>query len=138
LPGWLLTSVERLRGSRQFSDVFAHGRRFALGHVVLVVRHTDGGVRWGIVVGKRVGAAVVRNRVRRRLREICRTVDAAVRGSADIVVIAQPSAAAADYGALLGAVAAALGRSKLVNGADVAARRGRGAPSRAAPKAGPR
>lgn len=109
-----------------------------MGHVVVVVRHTDGGVRWGIVVGKRVGGSVVRNRVKRRLREICRMVEAGVRGSADIVVIAQPSAAAAGYDALLGAVAAALERSKLVNGADVAARRARGAPTGADPKAGPR
>lgn len=54
----------------------------------------------GIVVSKKVGKAVVRNRVRRRLREALRlTVQG--RGlsleAADVVIIARPEAALADY-----------------------------------------
>ena len=130
--------MEKLRGSRQFSDTFAHGRRLAAGEVAVVVRRTVGPVRWGTVVGKRVGNAVVRNRVKRRLREICRAADVAVRGGADIVVIAQPSAASADYHALLRAVMAALRRAKLVAGADSVGRCAGSVPSEAGPKADPR
>lgn len=61
-----------------------------------------GEVRVGIVVSKKVGIAVIRNRVRRRLREILRGLvgsfnvpDATDRGlpSFDLIVIARPEAA---------------------------------------------
>lgn len=63
-------------------------------------------MRVGIVVSGKVGNAVVRNRVRRRLREGLRALlregvkpAACHSGSAsfDLVVIARPSAAEADY-----------------------------------------
>jgi len=130
--------VQRLRGSKQFSQVFAQGRRFAVGQVVVIVRRAPGPVRWGIVVGKRVGNAVARNRVKRRLRDICRVADGMMRSGADVVVVAQPSAAAADYHTLLRAVVAALGRAKLVSAAGIAGRRVRGEALPTRPKAGPR
>ncbi|MEP6956275.1 MAG: ribonuclease P protein component, partial [Chthoniobacterales bacterium] len=48
----------------------------------------------------RVGSAVVRNRVRRRLREIVRHHQRAIRGDIWIVTIARPAAARATYAAL--------------------------------------
>jgi len=129
--------VEKLRGRKQFTEVFSQGRRYAVGHVVVVVRPTTGPVRWGLVVGKRVGNAVVRNRVKRRLRQICRTADAAISGG-DVIVIARPSAGAAHYDGLLRSVLGALRRAHLVTGADMVAGRARAAPSAAGPKAGPR
>jgi ribonuclease P protein component len=130
--------VERLRGPKQFTEVFAQGRRFVVGHAAVIVRPTTGPARWGIVVGKRVGKAVVRNRVKRRLREICRTAEAAMRGGGDIVVVARPGAAAADYDALLHAVLSALRRAHLVSDADIGEVRVCGAPSEAGPRADPR
>jgi ribonuclease P protein component len=51
--------------------------------------------RCGFSVAKEVGKAVVRNRVRRLLKEISRLTN--VRPGWDIVFIARPNAAAADY-----------------------------------------
>jgi ribonuclease P protein component len=51
--------------------------------------------RYGFSVAKEVGKAVVRNRVRRLLKEISRLTN--VRPGWDIVFIARPNAAAADY-----------------------------------------
>lgn len=56
--------------------------------------------RAGFVTSKRVGGAVVRNRVRRRLREIIRHHQHAVRGGLWMVLIARPTAARASYAAL--------------------------------------
>jgi len=56
--------------------------------------------RAGFVTSKRVGEAVVRNRVRRRLREIVRRNQHELRRGAWLVVIARPSAARASYRAL--------------------------------------
>lgn len=52
-------------------------------------------VRAGFVTSKRVGSAVVRNRVRRRLREIVRKHQQDLRADLWIVTIARPAAARA-------------------------------------------
>ena len=78
--------------------------------------------RVGIVVSKKVGKAVVRNRVRRRLREALRQLvsepfvaGATHRGlpSFDMVVIARPEAAQADFWKLRAALVRAFGRGGL-------------------------
>jgi ribonuclease P protein component len=56
--------------------------------------------RAGFVTSKRIGGAVIRNRVRRRLREIVRRHQHEVRPGIWLVVIARPPAARATYAAL--------------------------------------
>ena len=56
--------------------------------------------RAGFVTSKRIGSAVVRNRVRRRLREIVRKHQHELRRGIWLVVVARPAAARASYGAL--------------------------------------
>lgn len=77
----------------------------------------------GIVVSRKVGKAVVRNRVRRRLREGLRELLAeplteqalfASRPSVDLLLIARPSAATADYHELKRSLRSALGRGALL------------------------
>ena len=51
--------------------------------------------RFGLSVGKRVGNAVVRNRVKRQLREVLGTLR--VEGGWDIVVVARAGAADAGF-----------------------------------------
>ena len=54
-------------------------------------------LRAGFVTSKRIGSAVVRNRVRRRLREIVRKHQPDLPGNFWIVTIARPKAARATY-----------------------------------------
>lgn len=56
-------------------------------------------VRFGLTVSKRVGNAVVRNKVKRRLRDILRH-HKTVLGGLDVVWIARQEAAEASYKAL--------------------------------------
>ena len=137
-PGQQRMAVQWLRGRKQFGDLFAHGRRFAAGEVVLIVRRGKPHVRWGIVVGKRVGKAVVRNRVKRRLREICRAADPAVCNAGDAVIVARPSAATAPYEALSRSVFAALRRARMLSSGETRGRPVRSMPREANSKAGPR
>ena len=53
--------------------------------------------RVGITVGKKLGKAVVRNRVRRRLREIYRCNEMQFTPGWDIVVVARSRCVGADY-----------------------------------------
>jgi ribonuclease P protein component len=68
--------------------------------------------RYGFSVAKRVGTAVCRNRLRRQLREIVRSHS--IKQGWDIVLIARPKAAAADYHQLDKVVARLLSRGKLL------------------------
>jgi ribonuclease P protein component len=54
-------------------------------------------LRAGFVTSKRIGGAVVRNRVRRRLREIVRKYQLDLRTDLWIVIIARPKAGRATY-----------------------------------------
>lgn len=53
--------------------------------------------RFGFSVSKRVGGAVLRNRVRRRLREIVRLRRPALAPGWDVVLIARPPVAQAEF-----------------------------------------
>ena len=55
------------------------------------------GFRAGFVTSKRTGGAVVRNRIRRRLREIVRRHQKELLAGIWLVVIARPAAAQASY-----------------------------------------
>ena len=63
--------------------------------VVHLVSPADGELEVGFVVSKAVGNAVVRNRVKRRLRHLTRDRLAALPGSCLLVVRALPAAALA-------------------------------------------
>ena len=68
--------------------------------------------RYGFSVSRRVGKAVVRNRVRRVLREILRLIP--LKPGWDIVLIARPAAAIADYVTLSQSVTGLLSKAQLL------------------------
>ncbi len=59
--------------------------------------NTVGKPRLGLSVSKKVGTAVKRNRVRRRLKEIFRSSLAGLPGELDLVISARPAAAEASF-----------------------------------------
>ncbi len=84
--------------------------------MVLYAAPNDGTTtRIGISVSKRVGGAVVRNRVRRRVREAVRLRHPELRPSQDLVFIARPASAEADWPALRGATDDLLRRARVLN-----------------------
>ena len=71
--------------------------------------------RFGFLVSKRVGGAVVRNRAKRRLREIVRR-ESVIPGW-DMVLIARPRMAQASFAEVESAVRDLLRRGRLLEGA---------------------
>ncbi len=77
---------------------------FANGYLVLYARRNRMAQnRVGITTGKRLGKAVVRNRVRRRLREVYRLNEEKFQPGWDIVVVARSKTIAADFKSLTAA-----------------------------------
>jgi len=70
--------------------------------------------RIGFSVSRRVGGAVVRNRVKRRLREVIRRKLARIAPGYDLVIIARPGAADARMETLEQDVAVLLARARLL------------------------
>jgi len=95
-------AVRRLKLSREFERVRKEGHAVRGGLLVLGVLHVEGEKRFrvGLITSRRVGGAVARNRVRRRLREIVRRNQQALKGGMWFVVIARRSAAETDSAAL--------------------------------------
>ncbi|MBI4336868.1 MAG: ribonuclease P protein component [Chloroflexi bacterium] len=108
-----LWSLQRLRRRQDFLIVQQQGRSWANSLLVLKA-HPNGTAqsRIGLVVSKRIGKAVVRNRVKRRLRELLRP--APLRPGWDVVVTARPPAARATWQQLRGSVDLLLRRAGLL------------------------
>ncbi len=99
------TPVESLRSRADFDALSRHGkaRRHRL-FSVRVRRNGLGQVRYGIAVSRRVGGAVVRNRVRRRLRQLMRALPPD--GGFDVLVSTHPRIAGASFEELRAALGA--------------------------------
>lgn len=90
-----------LKENYLFRRLYAKGAVSANRYLVLYCRKSgSAGNRVGITVSKKIGHAVVRNRVRRRLREIYRLNEASFRSGFDIVVVARSRAVDAEFSAL--------------------------------------
>jgi len=70
--------------------------------------------RYGISTGRRVGNAVVRNTVRRRLRTILRRLGAQTEPGWDILLVARPAAAQASHAELDQALVRLMGSAGLL------------------------
>ena len=89
----------RLTRAAEFERVKKNGRAERGRFLVLGILPTDNAApfRAGFVTSRAVGSAVVRNRARRRLREIVRRHQREIRTGVWIVTIARVSAAGASY-----------------------------------------
>ncbi|HEU4783658.1 MAG TPA: ribonuclease P protein component, partial [Ktedonobacterales bacterium] len=115
LSGERLRRAQRLRSPRDFQRVRAQGRRVSgtallLGYVARSESDDSGLTRIGFSVSRRVGGAVARNRVKRRLREVMRRKLARIAPGYDLVITARPGAADARMETLEQEVARLLAR----------------------------
>jgi ribonuclease P protein component len=93
--GGKLERSARVRRQWEFRRIHQSGVRVRTRHFMVVGHATlaDDGARIGTAISRKVGNAVIRNRIRRLIKEVFRRVREEL-PAADLVVIAKPEASA--------------------------------------------
>ncbi len=100
----------RLLKHADFDRVYRQGQRHFSGHMTVFYLRRDAGTpRVGFTVGRVLGGAVQRNRIRRRLREAVRRCFSVLSAPVDVVINPKKSVLTADFPVLLDEVKRAFG-----------------------------
>jgi ribonuclease P protein component len=83
----------RLRTSREYSQLWRQGRRCHTAQLLVIAAPGSEGCRLGISVGRKVGNAVCRNRIKRWLREYFRRYRVMFDAGTDLSIVVKPGAA---------------------------------------------
>lgn len=91
--------TQGLKKDSDFRKVYKHGKSFANRYLVMyILKNKSENSRIGISVSKKVGKAIMRNKVRRRIKESYRlNIDENVKNGYDIVFIARVAIKDATY-----------------------------------------
>ena len=104
-----------MKRNHEFQRLYHKGKSAASPYLALYCRKSRRGQnRLGFTVGKKVGCAVKRNRVRRRLREIYRLNAHRFKPGYDIVVVARSRSVGAAYQKLEAGFLSACGKLGLL------------------------
>jgi ribonuclease P protein component len=96
---------ERLTRKRDFLRIYRTGTKLVgPAFVGYVTRQEGEGRKFGFAVSRKVGGAVVRNRIKRYLREIYRTQRPLLRDDVQMVLVARPACRAFGFHACRDAV----------------------------------
>lgn len=107
--------MQTLRQSADFERVRRDGRSWAHPSMILAAHPNQLPFnRYGLVVSRRVGSAVVRNRIRRLLRESLRGLHPKLATGRDIIIIARPAIAGQPFATVQATLEHLLRRARLV------------------------
>ena len=112
--------LARLTQRKQFLAAADQGRRFRSSVFTVQVRDADGdearepdGLRLGLTASRKVGNAVKRNRIRRRLRvAAAEALAAQASRPCDVVIVARPETLTASFRMLVSELSVAIDRAR--------------------------
>ncbi len=100
----------------EFQRLYRRGKSIVRPTLVMYcIKGKEGQTRLGITAGKKVGNAVCRNRAKRRLRELFRTVQKDIKPGFDICIVARNRILTASYDMLVRDFTSAATELKLYN-----------------------
>jgi ribonuclease P protein component len=109
-----VATLVMLRSTADFQQIQSHSR--SRSHPLLLMRYRRNGLdrtRYGISTSRKVGSAVVRNTIRRRLRTVLRAMHSSIEPGYDILLVARPAAAAVRQADLDAAMRQLIGAARL-------------------------
>ena len=114
----------KIRKNSEYKRIFSRARWIS-GKWITIHYLTGEGKqsRWGIVVSKKIGGAVVRNRIRRQIREICRVLDPFLVRKLDLVIVARRGIQKINYWDLLKDAEQVCRKAKFIREGDQIANR---------------
>ncbi len=101
-----------IKENKIFKKAYYKGKKEISRSLVLYYIPNKGETRVGITVSKKIGKAVVRNRIRRLVRESWRTF--CVKDGYDVVIVARTAAARSDFHSINNALSELLIKSELI------------------------
>ncbi|MFZ0371355.1 MAG: ribonuclease P protein component [Halobacillus sp.] len=107
----------RIKKNEEFQKVFQHGQSFANRQLVLYYwkKKDQAHFRIGLSVSKRIGPAVVRNQVKRYLRQAFHELEGQIHPHYDFVIIARKPTNSMNFHETKKSLIHVLSRSKLLN-----------------------
>src|SRR5699024_7196077 len=86
-----MRKIHRLKSNNDFQNVFQNGKSFANRQLVLyyLPKRDQASFRVGLSVSKKIGNAVVRNQIKRYLRQAFHEMETQIEQSYDFVIIAR-------------------------------------------------
>jgi len=107
----VLARANRIVRADDYRTTVRRGRKSGTAHSVVYVRRRDDEmVRFGFIVAKTVGNAVVRNTVRRRLKGVCHELLPTLPPGVDVVIRALPGSPDVAWSTLLTDISEVVGR----------------------------
>jgi len=93
---------ERLHLQKDFNRIFKKGLKLENKTIKIFAKKRDSGHlrRLGLVTSGKLGGAPLRNRTKRRLREVFRTNKHLLEPGLDLIFVSKPETVKADYSAL--------------------------------------
>ncbi|MBO8155627.1 MAG: ribonuclease P protein component [Bacillaceae bacterium] len=107
----------RIKKNKEFQEVFQKGKSFANRQLVLYFypKRNQNHFRVGLSVGKKLGNAVVRNRIKRYLRQAFMELEKDIKQEYDFVVIARKPAVDLDFHQLKKSLIHVLGKTNMLS-----------------------
>lgn len=110
----------RLTKNLEFKNVYRSGRRWTSPFFTMYIKKNDLGCsRLGVSVSKKVGNSVVRNKIKRRIKEIVRTNYDFIKSGWDIIFSVRPLSVNLDYATMEKEIKTLLKRGRIYSGKKV-------------------
>lgn len=111
-----LKKAYRIKKNEEFQEIFKNGKSFANRQLVIYYKYRSNQehFRVGLSVGKKIGNAVTRNRIKRYLRECFIHLEDEILPNIDMIIIARQPASQMDYRAFKSSLLHLLSRQRLL------------------------